>query len=182
MEQGTIFDELTQIDKIFGTRLDRNYAEFSNFRVLNLFSQILFFGFLLNCMWLFGVRMGVINANYWYVIYNLVWFGILYFVYYFSQKFYNEPNFYKKILLQPKKYNIEFLYEILKITIYPIGYKDIFDQVIKEVYKKEELEKLATDDKTILDIYYWLINDSEVKNKIITLIKEKEKVKEKKES
>lgn len=61
-----------------------------------------------------------------------------------------------------------------------MGYKEIFDEVIKKVYPKEKLEKIVSDDKTILDIYYWIINDTEVKSEINDLIIKEEKIKNKK--
>lgn len=180
MKEETNFDEISEIEKIFGLRLDRNSLDKTNFRILNMFTTILLIGIVLNVMWLFGMRIGTFKGSYWYIISNFVWFGILYFTYYFSQKFYNEPCFYKKALLQPKDFKIEDLYRILKIAIYPIGYKEIFDEVIKKVYPKEKLEKIVSDDKTILDIYYWIINDTEVKSEINDLIIKEEKIKNKK--
>lgn len=182
MKEETNFDEISEIEKIFGLRLDRNSLDKTNFRILNMFTTILLIGIVLNVMWLFGMRIGTFKGSYWYIISNFIWFGILYFIYYFSQKFYTEPCFYKKALLQPKDFKIEDLYRILKIAIYPMGYKEIFDEVIKKVYPKEKLEKIVSDDKTILDIYYWIINDTEVKSKINELIIKKEEMNNKKNS
>ena len=72
MKKETNFDEISEIEKIFGLRLDRNSLDKTNFRILNMFTTILLIGIVLNVMWLFGMRVGTFKGSYWYIISNFV--------------------------------------------------------------------------------------------------------------
>lgn len=79
-------------------------------------------------------------------------------------------TFYKK----DNEFTVKDLLLILELFFYPKRYKKVFKEVIENEFSEEKLKKYL-DDKSlgIEDIYYRIIEDEEIQNKILEKIPKK---------
>ena len=76
-------------------------------------------------------------------------------------------NFYKK----ENEINVEDLLSSLELFFYPKKYKKVFKEVIENEFSKEKLKTYLEDKSLGLeDIYYKIIEDENIQNKILKKI------------
>lgn len=166
MKKNKIFNKLTIWDKIFGNRVYKIYGNF--YQILTEMKTVIGFIIVINLMNLFSSATISEKINFL----KLNWIALLgiSFIIFYNFSFYRKRRLigvYKK----ENEINVEDLLSSLELFFYPKKYKKVFKEVIENEFSKEKLKTYLEDKSLGLeDIYYKIIEDENIRNKILEKI------------
>ena len=167
MNKNKIFNKLTIWDKIFGNRVYKTYGNF--YQILTEMKTVIGFTIVINLMNLFSSvtiseKIDFLKLN-WIALLGIGF--IIFYNFFFYRKRRLLVNFHKK----DNEITVEDLLLSLELFFYPKKYKKVFKEVIENCFSKETLKKYI-DDKSLglEDIYYEIIEDENIQNKILEKI------------
>lgn len=171
MKKNKIFNKLTIWDKIFGSRIniDKTMGTLSQMAIE--IRAVLFVIILINLINLFSTVNSSEKLDFFLKINWIGFLGIGFIISYnfflYRKRRLFDYTFYKK----DNEFTVKDLLLILELFFYPKKYKKVFKEVIGNEFSEEKL-KAYLDDKSlgIEDIYYKIIEDEEIQNKILEKI------------
>lgn len=167
INKNKIFNKLTIWDKIFGNRVYKIYGNV--YQILTEMKTVIGFTIVINLMNLFSSatiseKIKFLKLN-WIALLGISF--IIFYNFYFYSKRRLLVNFYKK----ENEVTVEDLLSSLELFFYPKKYKKIFKEVIENEFSKEKLKTYLEDKSLGLeDIYYKIIEDENIQNKILEKI------------
>ena len=174
MKKNKIFNKLTIWDKIFGNRIniDKTMGTLSQMAIE--IRAVLFVIILINLINLFSTVNSSEKLDFFLKINWIGFLGIGFIISYnfflYRKRRLFDYTFYKK----DNEFTVKDLLLILELFFYPKRYKKVFKEVIENEFSEEKLKKYL-DDKSlgIENIYYRIIEDEEIQNKILEKIPKK---------